>query len=40
MCLTPVINGDKLENGRVKIIIMPLKIKGLSASPCRAVVLI
>jgi kynurenine formamidase len=40
MCLAPVINGDKLENGRGKIIIMPLKIKGLSASPCRAVVLI
>jgi len=39
MCLAPVVNGDKLENGRGKIIIMPIKIKGLSASPCRAVIL-
>jgi kynurenine formamidase len=40
MCLAPVVNGDKLENGRGKIIIMPLQVKELAASPSRAVVLL
>jgi kynurenine formamidase len=40
MCLAPVVNGDKLENGRGKIIIMPLQVKELAASPSRAVVIL
>ncbi|MGC8976482.1 MAG: cyclase family protein [Candidatus Ratteibacteria bacterium] len=40
MCLAPVVNGDKVESGRCKIVIMPLKIKGVSASPSRAILII
>lgn len=40
MCLAPVVNGDKIESGRYKIIIMPLKLKGASASPSRAIIII
>ncbi|HOK57349.1 MAG TPA: cyclase family protein [bacterium] len=40
MCLAPVINGDKVESGRSKIVIMPLRVKGVSASPSRAVLIL
>ena len=39
LCLAPVINGDKVKQGRAKIIILPLKVKGLSAAPARAVII-
>ena len=39
MALAPVVNGDKIRQGRAKIIILPLKVKSLSASPARAVVI-
>jgi len=39
MCLAPIVNGDKVENGRAKIIIMPIKIKGICAAPSRAVII-
>lgn len=39
MCLAPIVNGDKVEKGRGKSIISPLKIKGVSASTARAIII-
>ncbi|MCM8758897.1 MAG: cyclase family protein [Candidatus Omnitrophica bacterium] len=39
MALAPIVNGDRAKQGRAKIIILPLKVKNLSASPARAVLI-
>ncbi|HOL49611.1 MAG TPA: cyclase family protein [bacterium] len=38
MALAPVVNGDKIKQGRAEIIILPMNVKSFSASPARAVV--
>jgi kynurenine formamidase len=39
MALAPITNGDNIKSCRAKIIIMPLKVKSVSASPARAVLI-
>ncbi|HOK80199.1 MAG TPA: cyclase family protein [bacterium] len=39
MALAPVVNGNKIKQGRAKIIILPLKVKSFSASPARAILI-
>ncbi len=39
LILAPVINGDKVKAGRAKLIVFPLKIKGVCASPARAILI-
>ncbi|MCX7705475.1 MAG: cyclase family protein [bacterium] len=39
MALAPIVNGDKVKQGRAQIIILPLKVKSFSASPARAVLI-
>jgi len=40
MALAPIVNGDKVEEGYGELIVLPLKVKGWSASPARAVLII
>ena len=40
MALAPIVNGDKVEEGYGELIVLPLKVKGVSASPARAVLII
>jgi len=37
--LAPIINGDKIRKKRVKLFVFPLRIKGASAVPSRAIVI-
>lgn len=39
LILSPLINLDKIKKQQVDLIVFPLKLKGVSASPCRAMVL-
>lgn len=39
MALAPVIHGDKVKAGRARIVILPLKVKGVCAGPARAIVI-
>lgn len=39
LTLAPIVNGDQVKPGRAKIVILPLKIKGVCASPTRAVII-
>ncbi|MFH1612804.1 MAG: cyclase family protein [bacterium] len=39
LILSPLINLDKIKKQRVDLIVFPLKLKGVSASPCRAMVI-
>ncbi len=39
MALAPVTNGDRVKAGRARIVILPLMVKSLSASPARAVLI-
>lgn len=38
LALAPIVNGDKVNEGRAHLIVLPLKVKGVCATPCRAVV--
>ena len=37
MALAPIVNGDKVKEGYAKLIVLPLRVKGWSASPARAI---
>lgn len=39
MILSPVVGLGEITKARVKLIALPLKLKGVSASPCRAIVI-
>lgn len=39
MALAPIVNGDKVKQGRAHIVIAPLKVKSVSASPARALLI-
>lgn len=39
MALAPIVNGDKVSQGRARIVILPLKVKSFSASPARAILI-
>jgi len=37
LLLSPLINLGQIKQKKIKLIVFPLKLKGLSASPCRAI---
>lgn len=37
LILSPLVNMGHIKKKKIKLIVLPLKLKGLSASPCRAI---
>ncbi len=39
LALAPIVNGDEVEEGHARLVVLPMKVKGLCATPARAVII-